>query len=230
MEVGSPRRAVGGTEPGSEVSLDTGGALEMAQRDSGAFAREVTAARWLAGLAAVSMCAGTLIMPAFWPGFSSVRETVSSLSAVGAPTRIPMTVFGLGTVVCLLGLAVVLKQAAPLGRALLVIASASAAMSLVIPKPTPHTDTPGHTAAVTFLAVSLGFWPLASFASRQRRWLASFRYTVIYTAVAIILGFTFLFNWLESSPLTGILERIFMFAELISTFVFTVLGTRRPAL
>ena len=113
-----------------------------------------------------------------------------------------------------------------LGRVLVAAAAVSAALSLVFPKPAPHVDTPAHTAAVTCLAVTLGFWPLAAFASRRRRWSASLRSTCWYTAVAIVLGFTFLFNWLQGTVVTGLLERVFMFTELVATVVFASVGMK----
>ena len=178
-------------------------------------------------LALSSMAAGTFILPISFPGFSSVSQTVSDLGAGGAPTQIPMNVFGIITAVALMSLAVFLRRAAMLGRVLVAAAAISAAMSLVFPKPAPHVDTPAHTAAVTCLAVTLGFWPLAAFASRRRRWSASLRSTCWYTAVAIVLGFTFLFNWLQGTGVTGLLERVFMFTELVATAVFASVGMKQ---
>jgi hypothetical protein len=177
-----------------------------------------------------AMAVGALVLPRSVPGYSSIGQTVSDLAAVGAPTRSAMNVCGSVTAGCLIILAVFLIDVAWPARTFLALAGFFALSSLVVPKPAPHVDTPGHTAAVTCLAVFLGFWPLAVFAHPRRRWAVSLRATGWYTGFALVLGLTFLFNWLQASPITGLLERLFLFTELIATLAFTALGTRAEQL
>ena len=183
-------------------------------------------ARVASWIAALFLCVPVLILPLFWPGFSSMRQTVSALAAIGAPTRVAMEICACISIVALLTLAMTLKTSATFGRVLLLGCAVSGTCVLLFPLPAPDVDTDVHTLTVTMLAFFLGFWPLASHAKRGGDWAVPLRATVVATTMLIALGVTFWLHWLVSDPATGLFERIFVFSEMAATVLFTHWATR----
>ena len=150
-----------------------------------------------------------------WPGYSSWHQVVSTLAAVGAPTRIAMNVVLAVTLLALAALAVVVPGASALGRTLLGVAAASVAFAMAFPFPAPDVDFGPHTAAVTFAMVALGLTPLACCAPwRRGQWRLRWRQVLPVTLVLIALGLTFLANWLHKTSVMGVMERVFVAAEM----------------
>jgi len=172
-------------------------------------------AKVLAWIAAVTACAGTELVGATWPGYSSWRQVVSTLAAVGAPTRPLMNAVLVITLLALAALAVVVRGASALGRCFLMVSAASVAFAVAFPFPAPDVDTGPHTAAVTFAMVMLGFAPLACCAPwRRRQWGQQWRQVLPVTLVLVAMGLTFLANWLKKTSIMGVTERVFVAAEM----------------
>ena len=165
---------------------------------------------------AVVSCCGTQIVGMAWRDYSPVAQTVSTLAAIGAPTREWMNAVLVVTAASLAALAVVVTAASRLGRILLWLAAMGVTAAVLLPFPAPDVDTGPHTAAVTVAMVMVGFAPLAMCAKwRRGAWGMRLLPVVIATAVLVVLGFTFLGHWLHKTPVMGLIERIFIAAEMV---------------
>ncbi|MBU6213927.1 MAG: DUF998 domain-containing protein [Actinomycetales bacterium] len=185
-------------------------------------------AKVLAWIAAVTACLGTELVGATWPGYSSWRQVVSTLAAVGAPTRPLMNAVLVVTLLALAALGLVLRAASALGRGFLMISAAAVAFAVAFPFPAPDVDTGPHTAAVTFAMVMLGFAPLACCASwRRGQWGQRWRQVLPATLVLVAMGLTFLANWLKKSSIMGVTERVFVAAEM-AVLIWAVSAGVRP--
>lgn len=179
-------------------------------------------AKLLAWVAAVTACAGTEIVGATWREYSPWQQVVSTLAAVGAPTRPLMNAVLVVTMAALAALACVLPGASATGRVLLVGSAASLGFAVALPFPAPDVDTGAHTAAVTFAMVLLGFAPIASCTPwRRGEWALRWQQLAPATVILIVLGLTFLANWLNKASVMGIIERVFVAAEM-ACLVWTV--------
>lgn len=154
------------------------------------------------------------------------------MAAVGAPTRPWMNAVLVVTLAALAGLAVGLRNASLLGRIFLAVSSASVAFAVAFPFPAPDVDTGPHTAAVTFAMVMLGFAPLACCARwRRGAWGQQWRQVLPVTCILVVLGFTFLGNWLKKTSIMGVTERVFVAAEMLALVwaVSAGVATKAPA-
>lgn len=183
-------------------------------------------AQWLSWVAALSVVGGTMLLPLQWSEFSSSRQTVSSLAALGAPSRPEMNAVFVVTVLCLGLIAVSLRGAAMFGRGLIAIAAVAGVLVIAYPLPAPDTDSTSHTLTVTVLAFALGFWPAAAHAGHRGRWAAPARLTLAVTVALVVLGVTFWLSWRVHGALTGLFERVFLFAEMASLVLFTHIGQK----
>jgi uncharacterized membrane protein YfcA len=130
------------------------------------------------------------------------------------------------TAACMFALAFVVQSASLVGRILMFTAGLALVAAILLPFPAPDTDTGPHTAAVTTAMVMLGFAPLGMCAPwRRGSWNFNLTRVVVFTAVLVVLGLTFLGNWLHKTPLMGIIERIFIAAEMVCLVWIVYRGT-----
>ena len=186
--------------------------------------RAATASAWAA---AVTPCVGTEAVGAMWSDYSPWHQVVSTLAAVGAPTRAWMNAVLVVTMLALVALAVTWPGAGVLGRSFLVASAVGVGFAVALPFPAPDVDTGAHTAAVTVAMVMLGFAPIAACTPwRRGQWALRWQTLVPATAVLIVLGLTFLANWLHKTSVMGVVERVFVAAEM-ACLVWTVRASQR---
>lgn len=180
---------------------------------------------------ALVSCCGTQIVGMAWREYSPVSQTVSTLAAITAPTRTWMNAVLVVTAASLAALAVVVPAASRLGRILLWLAATGVMAAVLLPFPAPDVDTGPHTAAVTVAMVMVGFAPLAMCAKwRRGNWEMRLLPVVLATAVLVVLGFTFLGHWLHKTPVMGLIERIFIAAEMACLVWVVHRGTASAAI
>ncbi|NDB18657.1 MAG: DUF998 domain-containing protein [Actinobacteria bacterium] len=185
------------------------------------------AALVFAWTAAITPCVGTEVVGALWSEYSPWHQVVSTLAAVGAPTRAIMNVVLVVTMVALAALAVTWPGAGALGRAFLMTSATAVGFAVALPFPAPDVDTGAHTAAVTVAMVMLGFAPIAACTPwRRGQWALRWQTLVPVTSVLIVLGLTFLANWLHKTSVMGVVERVFVAAEM-ACLVWAVHASQR---
>ncbi len=123
---------------------------------------------WLSSVAApVLLIGGWTLAAAAQPGFDSVAQTVSALSARGAQDRWVMTAALSGLGVCHLITSVALRPAATPGRVVLGIGGVATVLVAVFPLPADDSGSAAHTVAAAVAFTSLAVWPAA--AGQRRR-------------------------------------------------------------
>ena len=181
-----------------------------------------------AALAPVLLIGGWTIATTFQPPtYLWTRDTISALARIGAPERWFMTTAFAGLGVCYLVIAVGLRAAAPLGRAVLFIGGTTTILVSALPlPPTGTSQAHGLVALIGFLAMAL--WPLAaarwSGATELTPW--AFRVPVAIAATVALLGVNGWFGLsLLPHDLVGVSERVSAAAEALWPLV-VVLSTR----
>ena len=119
-----------------------------------------------AGAAPLLLVGGWTIAAGRQPaGFNSVRDTISSLAALGATDRWIMTtaLAGLGACYAITGLG--LRPAGKTGRWVLVAGGVGTVLVAAFPQPVSGNGV-SHTVAATLAFTALGAWPV--FAARRR--------------------------------------------------------------
>jgi hypothetical protein len=143
-----------------------------------------------AGAAPIVLVGGWTLAAGRQPaGFNSIRDTISSLAALGAGDRFIMTtaLAGLGACYAVTGLG--LRPARRAGRIALIGGGLATMLVAAFPQPA-HGNSVAHTVAATVAFTSLGAWPVLA-AGRQvapllRRGPATSAAAVIY---ALLLWF-----------------------------------------
>jgi hypothetical membrane protein len=166
-------------------------------------------------LVPVVFIGGTTLAGLMWPGYNPVRQTISELAAVDAPTRVfTTTVFvlaGLGhlvTVTFARGIGVV-------GRiAYLVGALASLAVA-AFPLPADGGRSSAHNTAAIIGFVLLAAWPILGMRLRPDfPWLVRPLGSLLGTLILTAFCLWFLVVWTSTSvPYVGLVERLAADAE-----------------
>jgi len=161
-----------------------------------------------AALAPVLLIGGWTVAAAVQPRpFSSVRDTISQLAAVGMPHRWVMTLALAGLGLCHIVTAAALRPAATPGRAVLAVSGVATALVATSPLPGRGGST-AHTAAATLAFVGLSLWPALATPSPASRDVLS-RPVDLTAAVVLSALVLWLFAALQSgSPQTGLAERV----------------------
>ncbi len=158
-----------------------------------------------AGAAPVLLVGGWTIAAGRQPaGFDSVRDTISSLAALGASDRWIMTtaLAGLGACYALTGFG--LRPAGRAGRCLLVGGGVSTLMVAAFPQPVSGNDV-SHTIAATLAFTALGVWPL--FAARRHTRVLLLTRRASVTASVAMLGLLLWFVLDANGSHRGLAER-----------------------
>lgn len=165
-------------------------------------------------LAPVFFIGGTLVAELLSPGFDPVRQTISELAAVDAPTQLFMTLMFVLTGVCHLVTAAYAPGLWLPGRIALGLAGVALFAVAAFPLPS-EGSSPEHRLAAMAGFVLLALWPVLSMrVGRQYPWLLRPAGAVLST---LVVGATCVaFAWIEAQPdatLVGLAERIAAYLE-----------------
>lgn len=165
-------------------------------------------------LAPVFFIGGTLVAELLSPGFDPVRQTISELAAVDAPTQLFMTLMFVLTGVCHLVTAAYAPGLWLPGRIALGLAGVALFAVAAFPLPS-EGSSPEHRLAAMAGFVLLALWPVLSMrVGRQYPWLQRPAGAVLST---LVVGATCVaFAWIEAQPdatLVGLAERIAAYLE-----------------
>lgn len=171
-------------------------------------------------LGALLLIIGTYFLQKSWTNFSPMQQTMSSLAAIGAPTRHQMTVLIVVVGLCLLLAALTLKSLAKPGRYLLGIAGLGSFGTAAFPVPGVSANSTMHTFMAGVVLVSMCLWPLGAHHYNQSgHWPVSLRTAIAVTVTMALTGIVFLINWLQGSPIMGLLERVLLSFQLLCFIV-----------
>ena len=183
-------------------------------------------AHWLSWITAGFLILGTIWQQARWNNYSPVRETVSSLAAIGVPSRLTMNLITLIGAIFFLAIAVKLDHCGSIGRIFIGVAGIGLIGVAAFPVPSVTEDSALHTAAATLVLVLMCLWPVAAhFGDRSHLWGVSIRKSVISTVVLAVAGIFFWVNWLIETPVMGLVERCFLVMQL--GFLIALIGTSK---
>jgi len=167
---------------------------------------------------------GTYFLQKSWTEFSPVKQTMSSLAALGAPTHRRMTILIVIVGLCLIVAALSLKLPAKPGRWLLGVAGTAALGTAAFPVPGISANSTMHTFMATIVLVSMCLWPIGAHHYNQSgHWPVSLRTAIAVTVTMALTGIIFLINWLQGSPIMGLIERMLLTFQLAC---FVVLAHR----
>lgn len=165
-------------------------------------------------LAPVFFVGGTVVAELMSPGFDPIRQTISELAAVDAPTQVFMTLMFVLTGVCHLISAVFAPGLWLPGRIALGLAGIALLAVAAFPLPAEGTS-PEHRYAAMAGFVLLALWPVLSMRlGRQYPWLLRPTWAVLST---LAVGATCVaFAWIEAQPdatTVGLAERVAAYLE-----------------
>jgi len=177
----------------------------------------------LSGIAAAVLILGTIWQQTTWDNFSPVRQTVSSLAAIGVPSRNGMNAITLAGAFLFLAIAIKLDHCGSIGRMFIGISGIGLIGVTAFPVPSVTENSALHTATATIVLVLMCLWPAAAhFGSRSNLWAVSIRQSAISTITMAVAGIIFWFNWLIETPIMGLVERTFLVIQLI--FLVALVG------
>ena len=186
-------------------------------------------AHWLSRITAAILILGTIFQQTRWDSYSPVSQTVSSLAAIGVPSRQTMNLITLVGAFLLLAIAVRLDHCGSVGRIFIAVSGIGLIGVAAFPVPSVTEDSDWHTAAATLVLVLMALWPVAAhFGTRSQYWAVSVRQTAISTGVMVVVGILFWVNWLIETPIMGLVERIFLVMQLC--FLIALIGTSKVKL
>jgi hypothetical membrane protein len=168
-------------------------------------------------LAPVLFVGGTVVAGLVAPGYDPVRQTISELAAVDAPTHVFTTIVFVLTGLCHLVTVAFARGIGAVGRiAFLVGALASLAVA-VFPLPADGGRSEAHNTAAIIGFVLLAAWPLLGMRFRPDfPWLIRPVGAVLGTLFLTILCLWFLLVWTSTSvSYVGLIERLAADAESI---------------
>jgi hypothetical membrane protein len=180
----------------------------------------------LSAIAAAVLIFGTIWQQFTWDNFSPVKQTVSSLAAIGVPSRHGMNAITLAGALLFLAIAIKLDHCGSVGRMFIGLAGIGLIGVTAFPVPSITEDSALHTAAATIVLVLMCLWPAAAhFGSRSNLWAVSIRQSAISTIVMAMVGIFFWVNWLIETPIMGLVERIFLVMQLL--FLIAIIGSSK---
>jgi len=157
---------------------------------------------------------GTLWHQAQMVRYSAVSETVSSLSALSVPNRESMTAITILGALGLISIAVTLNHCGFTGRIFLAIAGIGMLGVALFPVPGINANSAPHTFFAAVFLIAMCLWPAAAHFGRDSHlWALTIRQTLKSVIPMALLGICFWFNWLVSTPIMGLVERIFLFSQ-----------------
>jgi hypothetical membrane protein len=143
-------------------------------------------------------------------GFSSIRDTISSLAARGAHDRWIMTAALAGVGACYILTALGLSPARPTGRTVLAVGGVGTLLVAAFPQPV-RGNSVAHTAAATVAFVALGAWPVV--ASRRRSDVALLTRGASIPATIVLFALVLWFVLEVHGSQRGLAERAAALAE-----------------
>jgi hypothetical membrane protein len=197
----------------------------------------VTSPRYLVGrpalvsayLVPVVFIAGTTIAGLAWPGYDPVRQTISELAAVDAPTRVFTTIVfvlaGLGHLVTVS----FARGIGPVGRVAYLLGALGSLAVAIFPLPAGGGRSVAHNTAAIIGFVLLAAWPLLGMRfGRDYPRLVRPVGAVLSTVVLTVFCLWFLIVWTSTSiGYVGLVERLAAGAEsLWPAVVVTALALR----
>lgn len=172
---------------------------------------------------------GTIWQQARWNNYSPVSQTVSSLAAIGVPSRQTMNLITLVGAIFLLAIAIKLDHCGSIGRFFIGAAGVALIGVAAFPVPSVTKDSALHTAAATVVLIAMCLWPAAAhFGARSDLWAVSIRRSAISTVVMAVVGIFFWVNWLIETPIMGLVERCFLVMQL--GFLIALIGVSKRKL
>jgi hypothetical protein len=164
-----------------------------------------------AGVAPILLVGGWTIAAGRQPaGFDSIRDTISSLAALGATDRWIMTsaLAGLGASYAVTGFG--LRPAGRFGRSLLVGGGLGTLLVAAFPQPVRGNGV-SHTIAATLAFTALGAWPV--FAARRRTAVPLLTRRASVTATVVMFGLLLWFVLEINGSHRGLAERAAALSE-----------------
>jgi hypothetical membrane protein len=179
-----------------------------------------------AGTAPVLLVGGFTIAAARQPsGFDSIRDTISSLAALGATDRWIMTTALAGLGACYAATGFGLRPAGPVGRTLLVGGGLATMLVAAFPQPA-HGNAVSHTVAATLAFTTLGAWPV--FAARRRTGIPLLTRRASVAATAAMFALLLWFVLEVNGSHRGLAERCAALAEAMWPLLVVVSSRLAP--
>jgi len=144
------------------------------------------------------------------PGFNPIRDTISSLAAIGATDRWIMTSALAGLGACYAVTAVGLRPAGGAGRTLLLGGGLATILVAAFPQPA-HGNGVSHTIAATLAFTALGAWPVC--AARRRARVPLLTRSASAPATFVMFGLLLWFVLEVNGSHRGLAERSAALAE-----------------
>ncbi len=175
-----------------------------------------------AGAAPLLLVGGWTIAAGRQPaGFDSIRDTISSLAALGATDRWIMTSALAGVGACYAVIGFGLRPAGRFGRALLVGGGLGTALVAAFPQPVRGNGV-SHTIAATVAFTALAAWPLL--AARRRTPVALLSRRASVTAAVVMSGLLLWFVFEVNGSHRGLAERAAALSEALWPLFVVVSG------
>ncbi len=161
-------------------------------------------------LAPVLFVGGSIAAQLMAPSYDPVRQTISELAALDAPTHLFLTTIFALTGTCYLITAVYAVGIGLPGRIAIFIAGLTMFAVAAFPLPTAAGSTPEHRYSAMTGFILLATWPVLGMRfSRKYPWLSRPWGAIAGTAFLGIFCFWFLGVWADpSQPHIGLVERV----------------------
>lgn len=166
-------------------------------------------------LAPVLFIGGIAIVSAITPHYDPVRQTISELAAIDAPTRVAATVLFVATGLCHLVTIWFARGIGVLGRIVFLVGALASLAVAALPLPAHNGSSQAHNDAAIIGFVLLAAWPV--FGMRLRKdvpWIVRPVGSILGTVVLTAICLWFLSVWTApSGGAIGLVERIAADAE-----------------
>lgn len=160
-------------------------------------------------LAPLFFIGGTFVAEALTPAYNPIKQTISELAALDAPTHVLVTILFVLTGICHLTTARYATGIGLPGRVAIFIAGLTTFAVAVFPLPTAAGSTVEHRISAMIGFVLLAVWPVLGMRmSKKYPWLLRPWGAVLGTAILGFFCFWFLGVWSDvSQPNIGLIER-----------------------
>ena len=129
----------------------------------------------------------------------------------------------------LVAIAIFLNHCGKLGRIFLAVAGMSLIGVALFPVPSVLENSNAHTFFAAVFLIAMCLWPVAAnFGNRSHLWAVPIRQSFSSSLTLALLGICFLINWLISTPIMGLVERVFLLTQF--TFLSLVIWSSRTGL
>ncbi|MBU6348103.1 MAG: DUF998 domain-containing protein [Actinomycetales bacterium] len=175
------------------------------------------------------LISGTIWHQELSANYSPISQTISSLSALGVPNRDSMTNITILGALGLIGIAICLNHCGYVGRVFLATAGVSLLGVAVFPVPSVAENSAMHTLFAAIFLIAMCLWPVAAnFGRKSHLWAVPIRRSLSSALYLAILGICFWLNWLISTPIMGLVERVFLVTQF--GFLIFIIWTSRSGL